>query len=292
MFGYIFAILSSIFFSFYIIPRKFSKLTPVNFSFFMSIGFFVSTVILFLFQPLLQFHEVMSPVLFLSVIAGVIWATSFVLFVSSIDEIGLSKSNQWKNLQGPVGVILSLIILQESSKINPVFALLATGAVFLSAVAFTTSDKLSGKSNLKGIVLASLSALGFGSVAVIQKYVTAQSGVFTQQVVWSFSILVSLFIFLLLKGKIAESFKSPKKEMFLSLGAGIIYLGASLFQLFSYNYIPASIGFTIIQMNTFWTITIGILVFKEINLKKYYKNVLVGFLLTALGILFLFFARK
>ena len=80
--------------------------------------------------------------------------------------------------------------------------------------------------------------------------------------------------------------------MILSFGAGIIYLGASLFQLFSYNYIPASIGFTIIQMNTFWTITIGILVFKEIDLKKYYKNVLVGFLLTTLGILFLFFARK
>lgn len=258
----------------------------------MSIGFFVSTVILYLFQPLFKFHEVISPALFLSVIAGVIWATSFVLFVSSIDEIGLSKSNQWKNLQGPVGVILSLIILKESSKINPIFALLAAGAVFLSAIAFTTSDKSPGKSNLRGIILATLSALGFGLVAVIQKYVTAQSGVFTQQVVWSFSILISLFIFLLLKGKIAKSFKLPKKEMILSFGAGIIYLGASLFQLFSYNYIPASIGFTIIQMNTFWTITIGILVFKEIDLKKYYKNVLVGFLLTTLGILFLFFARK
>lgn len=292
MLGYIFALLSSIFFSFYIIPRKLSKLTPVNFSFFMSIGFFISTVILYLFQPLLKFHEVVSPALFLSIFAGVIWATSFVLFVSSIDEIGLSKSNQWKNLQGPVGVILSLVILQESSKINPLFALLAAGAIFLSAVAFITSNKLSGKSNLKGIILASLSALGFGSVAVIQKYVTAQTGVFTQQVVWSFSILISLFIFLLLKGKMAEVFKSPKKEIFLSLGAGIIYLGASLFQLFSYNYIPASIGFTIIQMNTFWTITIGILVFREIDLKKYYKNVLMGFLLTALGILFLFFARK
>ena len=86
-------------------------------------------------------------------------------------------------------------------KINPIFALLAAGAVFLSAIAFTTSDKSPGKSNLRGIILATLSALGFGLVAVIQKYVTAQSGVFTQQVVWSFSILISLFIFLLLKGK-------------------------------------------------------------------------------------------
>lgn len=258
----------------------------------MSIGFFISTVIFYLFQPLLKFSDSFSPVLLWSTVAGIIWSTAFVLFVTSIDEIGLSKSNQWKNLQGPVGVILSLIILQESSKINSVFALLAAGAIFLSAVAFTTSDKSSNKSNLKGIILATLSALGFGTVAVIQKYVTDQAGVFIQQVVWSFSILVSLFIFLLFKGKIIESFRSPKREIFLSLGAGVIYLGASFFQLFSYNYIPASIGFTIIQMNTFWTITIGILIFKEINLKKYYKNVLVGFLFTALGIIFLFFARK
>lgn len=292
MLGYIFALISSIFFSFYIIPRKLSKLTPVNFSFFMSIGFFVSTVILYLFQPLLKFHESFSPALFLSVIAGVIWATSFVLFVSSIDEIGLSKSNQWKNLQGPVGVILSLLILGEWSKINPIFAILAAIAVFLSAVAFTTSDKSSGKSNLKGIILATFSALGFGSVAVIQKYVTAQTGVYTQQIVWSFSIFLSLLIFLIINKRLKDVFKSPFKQISLSLGAGVIYLGASLFQLFSYSYIPASIAFTIIQMNTFWTITIGILIFREIDLKKYYKNVLVGFLLTALGILFLFFARK
>ncbi|EKD94285.1 MAG: hypothetical protein ACD_26C00136G0003 [uncultured bacterium] len=83
MLGYIFALLSSIFFSLYIIPRKLSKLNPVNFSFFMSIGFFISTVVLYLFKSLLQLNEVFSPVLFLSVIAGIIWATSFALFVSS-----------------------------------------------------------------------------------------------------------------------------------------------------------------------------------------------------------------
>jgi glucose uptake protein GlcU len=182
--------------------------------------------------------------------------------------------------------------LQEYSKTNPVFAFLAAIAVFLSAVVFTASSKTPGKSNIKGIILASLAALGFGSVAVIQKYITTNIGIYSQQVVWSLSILMSLFLYILIKGKIKEIFKSSSKDIGLSLGAGILYLGASLFQLFSYNFLAASISFTIIQMNAFWTITIGILVFKEINLKKYYKNVVVGFLFTALGILFLVFARK
>lgn len=134
--------------------------------------------------------------------------------------------------------------------------------------------------------------LGFGSVAVIQKYVTTNGGVYSQQVAWSLSILASLFLYLILNGKFKEIIRGPKKDIYLGLIAGLLYLGASIFQLFSYRYLAASISFTIIQMNALWTIIIGILVFKEIDLRKYYKNVVLGFAFTILGILFLAFARK
>ena len=174
MFGYISAIISSLFFSLYIIPRKLSKLSPVIFSLFMSAGFSISTIVLYLFQPLIGFHEKLSLVLLWSVGAGIIWATSFVAFVTSIDLIGLSRSNQWKNLQGPFGVLLSLLLLGEWATTNPLYAILAALAIFASALFFTnTSSATTKQINLKGVYLASLAALGFGSVAVIQKYVTA-----------------------------------------------------------------------------------------------------------------------
>jgi len=292
MLGYVFAFLSSIFFSLYIIPRKLSKLSPVIFSLFMSFGFFGSTVVLYLFQPIIQFHETASPVLLWSIVAGIIWAAAFVLFVSSIDFIGLSRSNQWKNLQGPVGVMLSLFILGETTTINPLYAILAALAIFLSALFFTTSTNNKEKILVKGIFFATLAAFGFGTVAAIQKYVTAHVGVYTQQVVWSASIALSLLFYILICKKFKEIKISAKKEIYLGLVAGVIYLGASFFQLFSYNYLAASIGFTIIQMNAFWTITIGILIFKEIDIKKYYKNIIFGFIFTLVGILFLTFAKR
>ena len=86
--------------------------------------------------------------------------------------------------------------------------------------------------------------------------------------------------------------KSRRKDVVLGLGAGVFYLGASIFQLFSYKYIPAAIGFTIIQLNALWTITIGILVFKEIDLKKYGKQVGFGLLFTLIGVFLLVLARK
>lgn len=258
----------------------------------MSLGFSIGSILLFIIQPVLKFQDRISLTLWWSVGAGIIWATSFVLFISSIDKVGLSKSNQWKNLQGPIAAILGLIILGESAKINPFFALLAASAIFLSAVFFTISSDNRKGVDIKGVYFALLAAAGFGSVAVIQKHVTAHTGIYLQQVIWSLSIATSLFLYIFLNGKINEILKSSKREFVLGLLAGILYLGASAFQLFSYLYLPVSISFTIVQMNSLWTIIIGILIFREINFKKYHKNVSLGLIFTIIGILFLVFTRK
>jgi len=290
--GYLFALISSVFFSLYVVPRKLSKLSPVVFSFFMAVGFSVCSLVLYLFKPLLGFQESFSPILWWSVLAGLIWAGSFVLFVGSIDLIGLSRSNQWKNLQGPVGAVLSLVVLKEFATTNPVFALLAAVAIFLSAIFFTTSSETAKKINIRGVSLALLSALGFGSVAVIQKYVTSHVGVYLQQVVWSLAIAGSIATYILLRGKISELRRAVKREVWVGLSAGVLYLGASLFQLFSYQHLAASIAFTMIQTSALWTIAIGILVFKEIDLKKHYGKVSLGLILAIIGIILLVFARK
>ncbi len=82
MFGYLFAVTSSLFYSLYVVPRKLSKLSPVIFSFFMALGYAMSAIVLYLFQPLLHFHETVSVALWFAVLAGVIWAAAFVCFVS------------------------------------------------------------------------------------------------------------------------------------------------------------------------------------------------------------------
>lgn len=294
MTGYIFAILSSIFFSLYVIPRKLSKQHPVYFSLFMGLGFFSSSLVLYLLKPFLGFHETISPALIWSVIAGIVWVTGFVSFVKSIDAIGLVRSNQWKNLQGPIGVLLSLVILGEYLKTNPALALLAGIAVFLSAVFFTVSNsKEEAKINLNGVYLAAVSGLAFGIVTVINKFVTTEVGVYSQQLVWSLSIVISLLLYIFSQKELAKNIKATRrKDIALGLFAGFLYLGASFFMLQSYRYIPASIGFTIIQLNGIWTISIGLFVFKEIDSKKYYKRISLGFLFALIGIILLVFARK
>lgn len=294
MTGYLLAFISSIFFSLYVIPRKLSNQPAIFFSLLMGIGFFISSVILYLLKPILGFHEPVSLQLLWSVLAGTIWATGFVAFVKSIDKVGLARSNQWKNLQGPVAVVLSLIVLGEYAKTQPAFALLAGIAVFLSAIAFTISgSKEEAKANLNGIYLATLSGVAFGIVTVINKHVTTTVGVYSQQVVWSASIALSLFVYILTQKGMPRKLRSiDTRNLTLGIGAGILYLGASFFMLQAYRYVPASIGFTIIQLNAVWTVAIGIFVFKEIDSKKHWARIVLGFLLAIAGILLLAFTRK
>jgi glucose uptake protein GlcU len=293
MIGFVLAFISSVFFSLYVVPRKLSKLKPLDFSLLMSIGFFTSSLLLYAFQPVLGFHETISPVLLWSLLAGAIWAASFITFVKAIDAIGLSRSNQWKNLQGPIAAVLSLIFLAEWQTTQPFFVLLAGLAIFASALAFTISDsREQAKANMKGVYLATLAGVGFGTVAVIQKYVTTNVGVYSQQVAWSFAIMLSISLYILITGKKLPKPSLGNRDSRLALAAGLLYLGASFFQLQSYKHLPASIAFTVIQLNTIWTVGIGIIYFKEISVAKHYTRLLVGLVFALGGILLLGFARS
>jgi drug/metabolite transporter (DMT)-like permease len=172
--GYFYALLASFFFAFYIVPKKLTKQKPILYSFFMGSGFFLGSIFLyFLSFFFLKNPETFANIkLFYSALAGILWAVGTILFLSSIDKIGLAQSNQWKNLQGPIGVILSLIILSEFLHTNAIFAVLAGFSIFISAIFLNIKHADEKKIDTKGIFLAILSALFFGIVTVFNKFVT------------------------------------------------------------------------------------------------------------------------
>src|SRR3989344_4557243 len=237
MIGYILALVSSIFFGLYVVPRKLSKLEPIHFSLLMSLGFFAGSLVLYLLQPLLQFQETISPALLWSLLAGV--------------------------------------------------------AIFVSALFFSATTPETGKANSRGILLAILAGVGFGIVTVINKYVTDNVGVYLQQVVWSFGIVLALVVYAFFKNNLPTvRTEITSREVALGILAGLLYLGASFFMLQSYKYIDASVGFTIIQLNALWTIAIGIFIFNEVYLKQHRSKVWWGILFAIVGVILLLFTQR
>ncbi len=78
----------------------------------MGLGFFITSIILYIINKILVYNPqetLLNPILLLSALGGILWLIGSIFFLTAIDKIGLSRSNQWKNLQGPIGAIMLLL---------------------------------------------------------------------------------------------------------------------------------------------------------------------------------------
>jgi len=294
--GYILALITSVFFSLYIVPRKLSKASPTVYTLFVGVGFCAFSLISYLITGLWsgKFESFDNPALVFACLNGAFWAIGFILFTKAIDKIGLSRSNQWKNFQGPIGAILCLVFLSEYAQTNLGYVLSAIVAIFISAMLFTIKKDETQETRKQGVLFAVFSAFFFGTNAMLQKYVVMSgAGIQAQQVCISSFVFITMAVFILFKDKTLAPLKNAfAKDNLYGVLAGTLYFFASLFMIHSNRLIPASIAFTIIQFNAVWTVLIGVLYFKEIDFKKHWARILGGIVLAILGVVLLLFAQR
>lgn len=295
MIGYLLAILSSLFFGIYIIPKKIVKLDTKYYLFYMSLGFVSISLLAYLTSLLAGNNNetLFHPILILVCLRGISWFVASNLFLISIDKIGMSRSTQYKNLKGPFGVLLTLIFLSEFKVTNVSLVLLAALLTFLSALLFTIKKDDNKKIDKSGIIYACIASLFLSVNALIQKYVTNCGFVYMQQLYQSITIMIVSYIYILLKDKNIKKLQDIcLKNKILSILGGVLYYFATYFNTLSYKTLPASIAFTIINMSGLWTILIGILIFKEINFKKNYKRIMLGIILLVISVIALLFGKN
>ena len=287
--GYLYALITSVFFSLYLIPRKFSKNSPATYTAFMGLGFFIPS--LFYAMTLPDFSALLNPLLLLAFLVGIIWMVASVFFVTAIDKLGLSRSNQWKNFQGPIGAGLSLLVLAEYQTTNLPCVLIAICAIFVSALLFSIKKKTEKVIDRRGIWYALAASVLFGANSVIQKYVTINVLEIPSQLLYfSAGVFLSALIYLWLKNKNLNSLQYTfAKDGLRPMLAGLIYFVAAYFSVMANKIIPNSIAFTIIQFNAVWTILIGVLIFREIDFRAHWRRILTGllFAIISIGVLFL-----
>ena len=290
--GYILSILSSFFHTLYIIPRKISKQSPVIYILYMSVGYMLSSIIICIIHSINGYSmDFINPLLIYSVIAGALSMIASIFVILSIDEIGISRSNQWKNFQGPIGAGLIFFFFGEARNTKISFLILAIITIFISAVLLTIKDDNQRKSNKKGIIYALGAALFYGVNALMRKYTSDANLIYEQQLYSSIFMFLAALVYVLIKSdKNIENI--TKKDNMLAVLAGIIYYFATYFFITAYKYIQGSIAYTIVQLNTVFTILFGIIVFKELDFKKSWKRVILGIIFSIIGLLMLMIAQK
>ena len=280
--SYIYAVIASVFYALYVVPRKFSKSSPEVYTYFVGLGFFIFAIAKYLVGGMGGFADMR---LVASVGMGVCWALGTVFFMVGIDRIGLARSRQWSRFSYPIGVIFAFIILHEHRDMNMFWFGAAFLAIMLAAVLLTLRTGESVNKLKSGVGFSMLSAVFFGIMPAIQK-VAAGADANAQQVVMAASTLVAiLFVMLIGRHAFRPILQVWKKDNLWALVGGVGYTLASLFAILAYRNIPASIGSTIIQLVSVWAILIGVIIFKEINWRKYSLRILLGILMAVVAIL-------
>jgi glucose uptake protein GlcU len=293
-FGFLAAFVCSIFFSLYIVPKKLSRQTPLFYVLFVGVGFTLIAIISYLINGLVNsFDNPLQPTIILPAAVGINWTIGLVLFTSAIDKIGLTRSNQWKNLQGPIGALLCLFVLGEWEQIRLEFVVLAVVAITTSAYLFTMKKSGEQQVNKKSVWLAIASACLFGLSAMLQKMAVDDGLSIWTQLCWiAIAMFISALTIVLFRLKSLRVLqKVPKKDVWLGIISGAILFLATLTYIISNYTIPASVAYTIMQFNAVWTILIGVLIFKEIDYRKNWLRLLVGLVLAIASIVLLLFAR-
>jgi glucose uptake protein GlcU len=313
--GLVFAVIVSILFAVYAVPRKFSQQNVILYTMWMGIAYFIGTVILIFILWGLRIEEpenLLNLWHLLTVLRGLIWLLGMAAYNLAIDKIGLTRFNQWKNVQGPVGSLLILLVLADVVGIKMLWLVLGVTAMFVSALMFqitTDAEKenpiVSTKNAKAGIVFALFSGICFGITALLNSVVTRPTIVgdtftYAQLLYHSASLIIfSVIGYIILGGKFNEHltvkqrfediFKVDKKT-WLPVIAGGMFLVATLLTIHSYRLIPHAVAWSIMQLNVFWTVFIGLFIFKEINYKQHWLRLSSGVVMAVGACVLLFCA--
>jgi len=294
----VFAIISSLFSGIYVVPRKLSKLPAITYAMVMGLGNFAIAIIGYALFTAIGFIN--EPLFFnkvaLACVNGVIWMIASVSVLSSIDRIGLAKSNQWKSLQGPIGAALMLTFYSEYLTAKVVFILLAMGCITLAAIMFSTPEKNNAPVDKKGIAYAVIAAIFYGISALIKKTVTNEGILFAQQIYSSFFVFFSAAVIVAFKAVFKHKpsgLNTPKiaKEIILPVIGGVLFYGNSSFNVLAYSRIEGSITAMLHQLNAIWLFLLGVFVFNEIEFGKYWARLATGLALSAVGVVMLILAK-
>lgn len=271
--GLLAALGAAIFWGSYIVPFKKSQTTNIwQFQAVMGLGIFLSGLF---FSKFLGYSLSLNS---FGLISGILWAIANAISLVAVVNLGMTKS---------IPLISSLVILSSflwgALVFNElpgtlIFGFLAVVLIVIGVVVVGSTGNTHSQNIRKGLILAILSGLIFGSQLVPLKI----GAVSTQD--FFFSLCLGIFFASLLIA-LALKTKFEKKGMVWSLLSGIIWNIGSLLSLIAISKIGLAKGMPISQLAILVAVLWGLFYFKEITKPKDRLQILAGAIILLIGVI-------
>lgn len=288
--GFIFAALTILFFGSWAVPTKTLKQDPYIMAFWLTVGHFILSVLIFL---LLAGKGLRSDILVAPFIAGILWAVGIAAGFVGIKNLGITRAlGVWIPAIIIISALWGLLFFGEAK-------ILGTQKLFLTilsiimlvaaalAIVFSTKSKEEKLGNIKlGILASATLALFHGSFFVPLRVIEAS--IFITFLPFTIGMVLTTLAILLFKR--LSIFTDPISISRMVL-AGLILGGGNYTALLTIQFLGVAQGYPLAQLgiivNTLW----GTLVFKEVKSLQGKVLIVIGVALALFGAIILNFAR-
>jgi len=269
--GFVYALIAALIWGVHLVPFKKMKANVYYSQFLMCLGIFISTILI---SILLHFPLSLSVP---GLVAGIIWSFGNLSSLKAIKEIGISRAFPIWISSTLVMFTWGVVLFKElTSLTNIILGLSGVLLIFIGCVLVGKTKKAKEKSTKKGIILALIAAVLFGSSFVPLK-LTGMSG---EQFFFQMStgiMITSTFIFIL---KIDIPKNLQITNGFLT---GLLWAIANLFGIYANILLGLSRGGPITQTAALIGALWGLFYFKEFKEKKQIIQIIVSSIIVVTG---------
>jgi glucose uptake protein len=286
--GIIFAILTILLFGSWAVPTKTLKIDPRVLAFWLTVGHFLLSVIIFGFvAQRIPYNELIGPL-----IAGILWAVGIISGYVGIKHLGITRAmGIWIPTVIIVSALWGLIFFGEAATLGTVRLVQTIFAICLlttAALAVILSTRGEGKlGHIKiGILASVILGILHGSFFVPLRITTLP--IFVTFLPLTIGMIVTTTL-IILSQKLKIKYDSI--SVFRMIAAGLILGGGNYTALLTIQFLGVARGYPLTQLgiivNTLW----GALVFKEIITSRGKVLIGVGIIIAIIGALILNLAR-
>ncbi len=294
--GYGLATLALVFFGLYMVPRKLIGMRDRPFALSMSVGIVLTATLCSLLvhhTPLVTSH----PGALYALACGPLWFIGILLYSVSVSEMGLTLSTPIKNTTAVLGTLVGLIVFAEWRETKPLEAVLGSLLVVVSAVIISRTGENDCRRSclsVKGTLAALGAACGFAAYTLPLKG-AQRLGLDTITLVaimgWGI-IATAALAYAVSHHRWRDWWGHPRREHAYALLCGAIWVMATYAMSEAILRIGLAITWPFTNLNTIVTVACGILVFHEINVRKFWKVLLTGLAVGVIGVGLLGLARS
>lgn len=273
--GFLASLIAALAWGSYAVPFKKSKSENLTqFQALIGVGILISGLI---------FSLILGYTLSLNIyglISGVLWASANVIMLPAIINLGISKA---------VPIISSLVIIStflwgvlvfNEIPSGMLMGFLGIGLIVVGVILVSSTANTQSKSIKKGLILAILSGLIFGSQLAPLKIGNLTTKEFF------FPVCLGIFVTAILIALI-KKVKFSNEAIKESLLCGVLWNIGNLLSVISISIIGLSKAMPISQSSSLVAVLWGLFYFKEITAKKKMLQVLIGAIILMIGIVIL-----